>query len=296
MTLTQLRTMLKGMSEEQKNTFLLEYYKRLSKQDKEMFALLLELTKDNKPLPDKKAKIIDLKAAEKKYPAFVDGLFNYPYRSPNAQRKIKKQVKSFVDELPLMPPEAEGYEEALLFYKKVIALICLAAEDLGTYPAYFFRILGLSMVKCFDTLISMTLARKTTPDLLEDLVHFAGLTEIAEEDYEGIEILDHIANRIKNGDLRMEMLEHCESALTKESEVVELEAACPEQKSTRQAYSKFYLLLSEREGALEDACSFLKNTFGVQQANETISLYQKDMGKLRQVENQRIAQAMTTGN
>ncbi|MEY8310204.1 hypothetical protein AAK899_11890 [Erysipelotrichaceae bacterium 51-3] len=73
MTLTQLRTMLKGMSEEQKNTFLLEYYKRLSKQDKEMFALLLELTKDNKPLPDKKAKIIDLKAAEKKYPAFVDG-------------------------------------------------------------------------------------------------------------------------------------------------------------------------------------------------------------------------------
>lgn len=94
----------------------------------------------------------------------------------------------------------------------------------------------------------------------------------------------------------MEMLEHCESALTKESEVVELEVESPEQKSIRQAYSEFYLLLSEREGAFEDACSFLKNTFGAQQANETISLYQKDMEKLRQAENQRIAQAMATEN
>lgn len=56
------------------------------------------------------------------------------------------------------------------------------------------------------------------------------------------------------------------------------------------------MLLSEREGAFEDACSFLKNTFGAQQANETISLYQKDMEKLRQAENQRIAQAMATEN
>lgn len=287
MTLSEFRSLLKGMSEEQKDAFLIEYFKRQNKQDKEMFAILIECSRDQKEMPAKNMKIVDVAKLEKKFETFQSSLYKLYYGRPGIRRRLKKTAKEIISALALMPVQAAEYDKACELYTKFLQTVSVFSYGAYGLAENYFTDLGLSVIECFTQLMSMVFAKGNTPDEFEWFAGFYGKCLLRPDDlYDEMivsaQIPEQLVRRVSNGDLRFELIERIEKRLEEQKTKEELTDG------EKRGLAVFYLLLCRQEETFGEGCTFLSNALGKEEAHTCVLLIEEAFHLSKEEEQSRI--------
>lgn len=254
MTLKEFRQTFNALSDEKKEQFVVELYRRKNRQEKEMEGIVLECIREGKELPPQKARIPNLSAIDKTLQKEWEKVLSYRMRQRRVFMQFKRKITESHKELTACPPQAAGYEKAVELLSKMYWMLIWG--ETGPFPVYdIFGELRLSQDDFFRTICSMRLANGYTREALGDLVDLC-----CHKEYDSTTIFwmqDTIfASFLRNGDLRQDMMDRLEE------EICSL-LDCSEGDALRTAfkYSLLYFAVAREETGDEIALQDLKRLF-----------------------------------
>lgn len=211
MKLPEYRKLIKGLSDEKKEQLILDLYKRAPKTEKQLQEIIADQIRQDKELPPAKAMVPDLKAAQKELDKLKTMYYRYCYGRRFKSANFRKSARKLLQELPLCPVQAEQYDEAVELLVKLYDLCC---EDDRHLRSEFFSLAGITRSNFYALICNLMLARGYKKETLERLIQIpahAGTSDGATVtiDYQ------RFISLLKNGDLRLEVIELCEELIKK---------------------------------------------------------------------------------
>ena len=250
MTKTEMKKLLRMMPKEQLETALMELYSRQEKPKKEVFELLLKAIAEEKPLPERHAAVPDTKNIRKKLDRFYTRMFQGGFlRSPRVRRKAKKDLKEMLESLLLCPETSVAYPDVCSVLEDLFAVSCpFLNSDL--FPGEnVYTVFRMTTDDFFRTVASFILKSGYTRDNLKRLSSATCLVN-SSDDALSLHLQEILVSLLKNGDLRMEMLEILEDRIQAGYKLQEAEGLL-------ERLCFLYLLICEKESSLDYGASWI---------------------------------------
>ena len=272
MTLSEFRRLLASATPAQKDEFIETWYKRLNRQDKEMFEIVLKAVEGKAEMPSTKAVIVDVKKTAKMLERISTNLFSYAWVTGSRRTKTKQMIRELMKTLPLVPSQAKDYDQVILQYKTLIVLLELGDQDGTEWEGLEMRVSAVPQ-DMYRTLCTMIFQDGITPDKLMEQLFWTSMGGVITWGlrYDFLEIL---ATWIRNGDLRMDIIERCEAAAIERKKELE-ETSKPLQDDRLLTILIFYLYLMDKEEALSAGISWMENGELQSVAHQSAELYRK---------------------
>ena len=272
MTLSEFRRLLASATPAQKDEFIETWYKRLNRQDKEMFEIVLKAVEGKAEMPSTKAVIIDVKKTAKMLERISANLFSYAWVTGSRRTKTKQMIRELMKTLPLVPVQAKDYDQVILQYKTLLVLLELGDQDGTEWEGLEMRVSAVPQ-DMYRTLCTMIFQDGITPDKLMEQLFWTSLSGVITWGLRN-DFLEILATWIRNGDLRMDIIERCEAAAIERKKELE-ETSKPLQDDRLLTILIFYLYLMDKEEALSAGISWMENGELQSVAHQSAELYRK---------------------
>ena len=272
MTLSEFRRLLASATPAQKDEFIETWYKRLNRQDKEMFEIVLKAVEGKAEMPSTKAVIVDVKKTAKMLERISTNLFSYAWVTGSRRTKTKQMIRELMKTLPLVPVQAKDYDQVILQYKTLLVLLELGDQDGTEWEGLEMRVSAVPQ-DMYRTLCTMIFQDGITPDKLMEQLFWTSLSGVITWGLRN-DFLEILATWIRNGDLRMDIIERCEAAAIERKKELE-ETSKPLQDDRLLTILIFYLYLMDKEEALSAGISWLENGELQPIAHQASELYRK---------------------
>lgn len=285
MTLTERKRLLKSMDGAKKDELILTYFKRMDKQEKELFDLYIQAVAEGKEPPDAKAKIIDVKKARTKAEKLIDRMLGWRRCRGATRTKMKNEMKSILKELPLMPEEAVEYDLACQTYLEIARQLCVVDER-SYYWSGCLEEMNLTWTELYRTACSMYMARgirvETFEKLCDAILPMANGDWIIQD-----ELLDVLMGYIRNGDLRFDLIDDYDQKIR----ALHAEDSAQIQKNRKRIdlYEHFYIRLMEADGQKEAALAQVRAWEGSERHSEIRHLLETAAREKKREEEERFA-------
>lgn len=256
MKLPEFRKQVKALSDEKKAQLIEEIFRRADKQNKVMIEILLEGIKSDQELPSLKAVVPDLKAVDKDLKTIKDHLeIGYYLIRRSTRKRLKLKSKSAYQQMVKAPIQDPDYDQVVEKMELLFRYVCEMDQLFSPSSNEFFTNLRTTRAGFFRTICAMTLAKGYTIEKLGSLLTtiFNAQITVWGEWFIEMKVLESF---LKNGDIRLDMLDYCQEQIQKTYAQKEVD---PERTnaaySLRQVclYAMFFYILESYESTPDDA-------------------------------------------
>lgn len=274
MTSSQLKKLLKEMTREQLDTFILEMYKQQPSDKKEVFALNLQNVKAGKPLESKDAAIPTLKKMQseldKVYKAASSWLHaGYSWRKRGT--RCKKMIKEYWKTLINIPSNCEAFEDYYSYYFKLFGLCALLNEMDDYHELNLWDSLKLTPMAMYLMIIGKIMPGKLTETKMKALMNFSRVPNV-KNNFLALDMQEAFVKSMKIGDVRIEYLDSLEAML----KAIEAGSQSMDEKDfDRFRLGSLYLILAREEMSEKDAMESLESLVGKRTVSNLQSLFER---------------------
>ncbi len=181
-------------------------------------------------------------------------------------------IRELMKTLPLVPVQAKDYDQVILQYKTLLVLLELGDQDGTEWEGLEMSVSAVPQ-DMYRTLCTMIFQDGITPDKLMEQLFWTSLSGVITWGLRN-DFLEILATWIRNGDLRMDIIERCEAAAIERKKELE-ETSKPLQDDRLLTILIFYLYLMDKEEALSAGISWMENGELQSVAHQSAELYRK---------------------
>lgn len=257
MNTSEYRKYVRSMDRDKLEACLMELYKREPKKEKEIIELVVTGVNENKEIPGRDAAIPNIKMLRKKLDQFHQTALIAAFWRPYTTKKIRKGLRQILDEILRCPVRSCVRPDAEDLFIDTFLFSMMITYRFSTLDGTIKWWTGMDDETLFRTLCGYILSSGYTRDNLLKTAWASCVLSVGNREI-FYPLQEALVLYLKNGDLRIEMMELIEHELTKIF-------ASDDKKSREYAtrLSILYLMLCEKEVTILEGLEMLEKICGL---------------------------------